>query len=160
MGHEAGVRVRTAADADRDWILAVAPRLHDFGPPPWRPRDVMDRAVVASIDAALGGRADEATVLVAEDADRTRLGFVHLHPATDFFTGERHGHVSDIVVAPEAEGRGVGRALMAAAEAWARRSGFRLLSLHVFDTNARARAFYARLGYRPDIVKLIKALDR
>ena len=152
------VRVRPASAADRGWILALAPRLHDFGPPPYRERGVMDRAVVASIGEALAGTHPDTAVLVAEDAAGVRLGFIHLHGARDFFTGEAHGHVSDIVVAPEAEGRGVGQALMAAAEDWARALGYRLLSLHVFDGNARARAFYAQLGYRPDIVKLIKTL--
>jgi len=158
MSEAAPVRVRPASAADRDWILALAPRLHDFGPPPYRERGVMDRAVVASIGEALSGGRPDAAVLVAAGASGELLGFVHLHGARDFFTGEPHGHVSDIVVAPEAEGRGVGQALMAAAEDWARALGFRLLSLHVFDGNARARAFYARLGYRPDIVKLIKTL--
>jgi GNAT superfamily N-acetyltransferase len=118
----------------------------------------MDHAVAASIAQALSGATPDALVLVAESPAAEPLGFVHLHSAIDFFTGERHGHVSDIVVKAEAEGRGVGQALMAAAEAWARGLGYRLLSLHVFDGNARARSFYERLGYGPDIVKLIKTL--
>ncbi len=158
MPDTSAVRIRPAGPADRDWILRLAPRLHDFGPPPYRTREVMDRAVVASIDEALSGARPDATVLVAAGAPGALLGFIHLHGAKDFFTGELHGHVSDIVVAAEAEGRGVGQALMAAAEAWARERGYRLLSLHVFDGNARARSFYQRLGYRPDIVKLIKPL--
>jgi GNAT superfamily N-acetyltransferase len=152
------VRIRPSTRADREWILPLAPRLHDFGPPPFRPRDVMDRAVIASIDGALTGATPGADVLVAEDVDGAPLGFVHLHGARDFFTGEEHGHVSDIVVRAEAEGRGVGRALMAAAETWARGRGYRLLSLHVFEANTRARAMYEHLGYRPDIRKLIKPL--
>jgi ribosomal protein S18 acetylase RimI-like enzyme len=152
------VTIRPARPGDREWILSLAPRLHDFGPPPWRPREVMDRAVTASIDEGLTAPAADQTVLVAEGAEKEPLGFVHLHGATDFHTGERHGHVSDIVVAPAAEGRGVGAALMAAAEDWARSRGFRLLSLHVFDANTRARALYERLGYRLDIVKMIKTL--
>jgi ribosomal protein S18 acetylase RimI-like enzyme len=158
MPDTSAVRIRPASAADRDWILRLAPRLHDFGPPPYRTREVMDRAVVASIDEALSGARPDATVLVAAGASGELLGFIHLHGAKDFFTGEPHGHVSDIVVAPEAEGRGVGQALMAAAEAWARSLGYRLLSLHVFDGNARARAFYRQLGYGADIVKLIKTL--
>jgi len=118
----------------------------------------MDGAVTASIDEGLSAPAADQTVLVAEGAAEERLGFVHLHGAPDFHTGERHGHVSDIVVAPGAEGHGVGAALMAAAEDWARGHGFRLLSLHVFGGNARARALYERLGYRLDIVKMIKTL--
>lgn len=151
-------RIRTARPRDREWILPLAPRLHDFGPPPFRPRDVMDRAVVASINGALTRAAAGTEVLVAENAEGSPLGFVHLHGARDFFTGEEHGHVSDIVVKPEAEGQGVGQALMAAAETWARGRGYRLLSLHVFEGNARARAFYERLGYQADIRKLIKPL--
>jgi GNAT superfamily N-acetyltransferase len=118
----------------------------------------MDRAVVASIDEALSGAKSDAVVFVAVNVSGEPLGFIHLHGATDFFTGELHGHVSDIVVKREGEGQGVGQALMAAAEEWARALGYRLLSLHVFDGNARARAFYGRLGYGPDIVKLIKLL--
>ena len=152
------VRVRPANAADRGWILALAPRLHDFGPPPYRERGVMDCAVVASIGGALDATQPGTAVLVAEDPAGRPLGFIHLHGGRDFFTGETHGHVSDIVVAPEAESGGVGQALMAAAEDWARALGYRLLSLHVFDGNTRARAFYARLGYGPDIVKLIKTL--
>lgn len=158
MPDTSAMRIRPATAADRDWILRLAPRLHDFGPPPYRPRPVMDRAVVASIDEALSGAKADATVLVAASGSDQPLGFIHLHAAKDFFTGELHGHVSDIVVAPEAEGRGVGQALMAAAEVWARSLGYRLLSLHVFDGNARAREFYRRLGYGADIVKLIKTL--
>jgi ribosomal protein S18 acetylase RimI-like enzyme len=158
MAHGGPVTIRPARSGDRDWILSQAPRLHEFGPPPWRPRDVMDRAVTASIDEGLTAPAPDQTVFVAEGAAHELLGFVHLHAATDFHTGERHGHVSDIVVAPAAEGRGVGAALMAAAEDWARAHGFRLLSLHVFGENARARALYERLGYRLDIVKMIKTL--
>lgn len=154
----APIVIRPATAGDREWILPLAPRLHDFGPPPFRPRDAMDRAVVASIDGALSGKTPGAEVLVAEGADGSPLGFIHLHGARDFFTGEEHGHVSDIVVKAEAEGRGVGRALMAEAEAWARKRGYRLLSLHVFEANARARALYAHLGYRADIRKLIKPL--
>jgi GNAT superfamily N-acetyltransferase len=152
------VRIRPASARDGSWILPLAPRLHDFGPPPYRARGQMDRAVVASISQALSGASPDASVLVAESPAAEPLGFVHLHSAIDFFTGERHGHVSDIVVMEAAEGRGVGQALMAAAEDWARNLGYRLLSLHVFDGNARARSFYERLGYRPDIVKLIKPL--
>ena len=49
------VTIRPAGPGDRAWVLDQAPRLHDFGPPPYRERAVMDRAVVASIDHALGG---------------------------------------------------------------------------------------------------------
>ena len=43
--------------------------------------------------------------------------------------------------------QGVGRALMAAAEEWAREVGVRKLELHVFPYNDAAIALYEGLGY-------------
>jgi GNAT superfamily N-acetyltransferase len=48
--------------------------------------------------------------------------------------------------------------LLAAAEDWARAQGFRLIGLDVFANNRRARAFYARLGYQDDSLRVTKAL--
>src|ERR1017187_4569085 len=138
------VRIRPAIEADGEWLLPLSARLHDFGPPPWRPRSEMDAAVARSIADAIAATGSRAAVFVAEDPDGRPLGFVHVHDATDFFTGEVHGHVSDIVVAGDAEGRGVGRALMDAGEAWSRSRGHRILTLNVFEKNTRARTLYAR----------------
>jgi Acetyltransferase (GNAT) family len=46
-----------------------------------------------------------------------------------------------------AAGGGAGRALMAAAEDWARDQERARMTLEVFASNAAARAAYARLGY-------------
>jgi ribosomal protein S18 acetylase RimI-like enzyme len=51
-------------------------------------------------------------------------------------------------VAPEARGRGVGDALIAAVEQWARRSGAGTLLLSVAAGNAAAAALYRRNGFR------------
>ena len=118
----------------------------------------MDAAVASGIETALDGDGPDAAVLVAEDDRGNSLGFVHVHTARDFFTGETHGHVSDVVVAFGAEGRGVGRALMSAGEAWSRDRGHRLLTLNVFGGNSRARRLYESLGYSEDTTKLVKIL--
>jgi RimJ/RimL family protein N-acetyltransferase len=47
---------------------------------------------------------------------------------------------------------------MAAAEAWARAFDYRALSLHVFPANEGARAFYARLGYEDELLRMQKRL--
>jgi ribosomal protein S18 acetylase RimI-like enzyme len=73
--------------------------------------------------------------------------------------GER-GHVADLAVTESARRLGVGTALMKAGEAWARDRGFDLLSLDVWSTNHAALAFYRRLGYPVDALRLIKRLDR
>jgi GNAT superfamily N-acetyltransferase len=86
------------------------------------------------------------------------VGFIHLCEEEDYYGG-RCGHVGDVVVAPEARGKGVGRALMAAGERWARERGYRLLTLNVFLDNERARALYEELGFRPETVRHVKPLD-
>lgn len=122
----------------------------------------MDEAVARAIGGALEFAEEGAdwAVFVAEDpeGDGHPLGFLHVHTARDFFTGEEHGHVSDVVTAPGEEGRGVGRALMAAGEQWSRDRGHRLLTLNVFDDNVRARSLYERLGFAADTTKMVKIL--
>ena len=152
------IHMRPATVDDRAWLLPLSARLHDFGPPPWRPREQMDAAVASWIDQALTSGGADAMVLVAEDEERRPLGFIHVHTAEDFFTGETHGHVSDIVVVPGAEGAGVGRALMAEGEEWSRARRHRLLTLAVFEKNLRARALYERLGFSTDTSKMLKVL--
>lgn len=118
----------------------------------------MDRAVTVAIERALVSTPLGSAVFVAEDPAGAPLGFVHVETAMDFFTHERHGHVSDLVVASKGEGRGAGTALMAAAEKWARQKGYRLLTLNVFAANLRARELYERIGFHPDTTRYIKEL--
>ena len=86
-----------------------------------------------------------AAVLVAEEDDRIvgRLSIGReTHPASE--------HVADVglMVADGYRRRGIGRALMENAEAWARSVGVRKIELHVFPHNEAALALYDRLGYR------------
>jgi len=58
-------------------------------------------------------------------------------------------HVADLglMVAGAHRRQGIGRALMAAAEAWAREVGVHKLELHVFPYNDAAIALYEDMGY-------------
>jgi len=56
-------------------------------------------------------------------------------------------NVHDLAVVPTRRGAGIGRALLDAAEAHARRRGCCKLTLEVQDDNPRARATYARFGF-------------
>jgi GNAT superfamily N-acetyltransferase len=76
----------------------------------------------------------------------------------DFFTERPHGHISVIAVARSAEGRGVGRALMAWADGWAAALGYDHLTLNLFPANTRARALYEREGYALDMMSMRKDL--
>jgi GNAT superfamily N-acetyltransferase len=85
-------------------------------------------------------------------------GLVSVHPDADYFTGHPRAYVDILVVAEEAEGRGVGRALMDHVEHWARDHNCREVVLDVFAGNEGAIAFYERCGYRPDHLRMAKAL--
>jgi len=63
------------------------------------------------------------------------------------FAGELDAYIGELIVAEAAEGRGIGRLLMRAAEDWADSRGLRRLTLETGAANSAARAFYASLGY-------------
>lgn len=102
--------------------------------------------------------AANALTLIASSPDKTALGYVHLQPGRDGVTDEACGHVAIIAVTEDAEGKGVARLLIAQAEEWARRQGYRLLSLDVFADNNRAVSFYAREGFVAESIRMVKPL--
>jgi GNAT superfamily N-acetyltransferase len=150
--------VRAATAADRDFIVGVVPRLRAFGPSPLRPADALDRAEVETLERALADSAPDAILLVAELDGIGPAGVAYAVTATDYFTHEPHGHLSIIAVSEAGEGRGVGRALLAAVDAWATGRGYRFVTLNVFTGNQRARAVYERAGYTEDVVRYVKEL--
>lgn len=83
--------------------------------------------------------------LVAEAADRT-LGF-GLY--TQFRKGVGYARTVEhtIILAPEAQGRGVGRALLAALEDHARTGGAHTIFAGVSAANPEGRAFHVACGY-------------
>lgn len=100
------------------------------------------RAILAGYDEP--GRLDLA--LVAEAEGRI-VGSAGLHPASPQIR-RRHCVVLGISVLPEAQGRGVGHALMQALCDYADRWGQILrIELTVFADNARAIALYRRFGF-------------
>jgi ribosomal-protein-alanine N-acetyltransferase len=62
-------------------------------------------------------------------------------------------HVLNVAVAPEARGRGVGRALLEEAERRARDLGARMATLEVRRSNAPAIGLYRSMGYRDVAVR-------
>lgn len=60
--------------------------------------------------------------------------------------------------AQHASRQGIGRALIGAADAWARDRGLAHLTLHAGARNAGARAFYAALGFVEEEVRLTRPL--
>jgi GNAT superfamily N-acetyltransferase len=137
-------------------IVALARRLAAFDLPRWRQPDDISTADARAMMEAVAAGSDQNEVFVAErDADI--VGCLHMLTMTDFF-GRRHAHVSVIATAASAEGTGVGTALLKYAEDWSRARGMTLLTLNVFDANARARRFYERAGFAPETLKYAKEI--
>lgn len=75
------------------------------------------------------------------------------------FTAEADGYIGELAVASRAARRGIGRALIAAAEAWAQSRGLRHLTLHTGMANTPARHFYAALGFHEEEIRLTRPLQ-
>jgi GNAT superfamily N-acetyltransferase len=152
-------RVRQAQPADRAFVLGLVARLAEgFELPPWRTAEEVVRAEAATLGRALDAAEDRARILIAEMPTGERGGFVYLEGQVDYFRNAPHAHVAVLAVAAEAEGQGAGRALLAAAEGWAREHGINVLTLNVFEGNARARGVYERLGFAPETLRYVKTL--
>lgn len=151
------VAIRLATPADRDLLSTLAERLADFDRPAWRSHDeIADgdrRALFEALDHPRPG-----TELFIAELDGAPSGCLLMWTLEDYFSQQWHAHVSVIAITRAAEGRGVGRALMAHAEEWARARGHRSITLSVFEGNRRAQALYERVGYATEMRRMIKRL--
>ncbi|MFN7963048.1 MAG: GNAT family N-acetyltransferase [Thermoanaerobaculia bacterium] len=153
------LRLRPARPDDYDFLIELTYRLADFEIPPWRSREEIAAIEHAPIRLALAEPDPDLGLIVAEQVPGgERLGYAMLLTQRDFFTGEKHAHLSILAVRREAEGRGVARALLEATDDWARERGLPFITLTVFHANVRARALYERLGWQPDTRRYRKEL--
>jgi len=150
--------IRLAHADDDEFILAIADRLVDFDLPAWRKRAETLAGIRADISRHLRELPAASHLYVAEGEDAERLGFLHLQTHKDFFTGAMNCHIADLVVASGHDGEGIGGALLAFAEGWAREHRCRHVTLSVFPGNSRARELYSRHGYGDELVRMAKAL--
>ena len=161
------IAVREGTSADRDFVVDTARRFAAFGPPPWRSAAEIVAGEVRCLDDFFDGRLDagpldaarDRRILLVAELDGRPAGFTFLEPAVDYFTGQADGHIGMVAVAETAEGKGVGAALMRAAEDWARQNGYPRLHLNVFAANDRARRIYERSGYEVETIRYVKKLD-
>jgi RimJ/RimL family protein N-acetyltransferase len=138
------VRIRAAEPGDAAALVALATAVGSE-PQGWLLADSSWRSVgdERRYVRAVRKHAD-AALLVAEEQGNVvgRLSIVRdSHPSSP--------HVADLglMVAASHRRRGIGRALLAAAEEWARRAGVSKLELHVFPHNEAAIALYEGFGY-------------
>ena len=150
------IHVRLATDSDKAGLLALAPRLAE-GVAPWRDQGEAMAAGRRWLEDSLAAMAaGDGAVFVAADGDGDGVaGVISIRP-TRHFTGERDGYIGELAVAAHASRRGTGRALIDAADGWARDHGLANLTLHTGAFNAGARAFYTALGFAEEEVRLTR----
>jgi GNAT superfamily N-acetyltransferase len=90
-------------------------------------------------------------VLIAETAGGKALGWaVALQDQQEIYVvaEERtHAYIAELYVIEEMRGRGVGRALIAACEDWAKDRGLNVMLIGVLARNTRAHAIYRSAGF-------------
>lgn len=123
------VDVRTARADDVEALVAIENEAFDS--------DRLSRRSLRRLVAS-----PSAAVIVA--ADRGIVGYC----AVLFRRGSRVARLYSLAVRPNVARRGIGRLLLAAAEAETARRGRTALRLEVRDTNARALGLYEKSGYR------------
>ncbi len=97
------------------------------------------------------GNGDSVVFLARVPEDGTALGFTQLYPSFSSVSAQPIWILNDLYVIPEARRSGVARALMLTAEAFARETGAKRLTLSTAHTNAQAQALYESLGYQQDM---------
>ena len=135
-----------------------------------RPAEPSDAEELARLGKAVGSEAEGWLISVdgwrSAGDERRYLRAIRRYPHAAVFVAEAEGvvvarlslardqhpassHVADLglMVAKEWRRRGVGRALLDAAVAWARAVGVRKLELHVFPWNEPAIRLYEAFGF-------------
>ena len=104
----------------------------------------------------------DGAILVA-DIDSTIVGFVCVLARADsgaLIEAQReYAYISDLVVLPAQRGRGIGRALLGRAKAFAVQHGAAMLKVDVLAANAGARAVYQAAGFEEHEIRLQQRLN-
>ena len=112
-------------------------------------------ALVLEKLAALTDRSTDA-VLLAVDPAAGVVGVVSIHVLPLFHAPGHMARLTALAVCQDQQGRGVGRALVEAAEAFAWQANCRRVEVTSGDHRPGAHAFYERLGYHIDERRFIK----
>lgn len=137
-------------------ILALLPRLADFEIPAQRESRHLWEADAAQITDYFAGKTNNLHLLCASTDDGQIAGVALFALRPELLTEAPSAHLEALAVDAAFEGRGVASALLDACHAAAQKLGARSMSLHVFDTNARALRLYEHKGYVPELRRCIK----
>ncbi|RLA34841.1 MAG: hypothetical protein DRR11_01630 [Gammaproteobacteria bacterium] len=148
-------QIRNAQSSDGEQMLALMPRLAAFEVPESRNPEHLWRDDAKLMQSWLDGDAEDCLVQVAVDGEAV-LGLTLVRLRPELLSHAPSSHLEAIAVSDAAEGKGIGLALLNAAEDNARSHGAKSMTLHVFASNARARQFYERNSYTGELLRYTK----
>jgi ribosomal protein S18 acetylase RimI-like enzyme len=150
------VRIEEADPADYEAILTLFPRLASFDIPNNRNPDHLWGGDAKLLQQWASEGKENCMVHVARNDAGTIVGVAMVTLNPELLSRSPSAHLEVIAVAENAEGQGVGKDLMAAAEDGARNRGASSITLFVFANNARARRVYERAGFDEELIRCIK----
>lgn len=128
------MRIRAATIDDVAAIAALAGEL-GYASTPAQMQRRLERFLDSSMHA----------VFVAE-LDGNVVGWIQL-AALESLESDVRAEIHGLIVSESQRGRGIGAALVARGEAWARDAGYSRIRVRSNIVRERTRAFYERLGY-------------
>jgi GNAT superfamily N-acetyltransferase len=135
-------------EATAEDVPALVPLVAALGYP-------TDAARLGAAMAAILAHPDYRTV-VAEEGGRL-LGLAGMRRGLGYEVG-LFVQFAALVVDPDHQGRGIGRALVREVEGWARSLGAEVVTLNSGHHRAGAHRFYERLGYAATGLRFVKRL--
>ena len=147
--------IRDANPGDGKAMMALMPRLAEFDVPATRNPEDLYRDDARLLQHWLDGEEHCLVQVAVTDEDKV-LGFTLVRLRSELLSHAPSAHLEAIAVERSAEGNGVAKALLDAAERNARTHGALSMTLHVFASNTRARQFYDRAGYDGELIRYIK----
>lgn len=153
----AKLTLRSARPADRQFVLDLADRLVSFDVPAWRPKAELIEGDRRALEQWFDSHPGSEEMYIAE-LDGKPAGCAYLVTLVDYFNQRPHAHLSVLAVTEDAEGKGVGAALLDQSVAWAKERNSDRLTLSALVTNARARALYERKGFGGEYIRYVLPL--
>jgi len=149
---------RPAAPDDADGITQLLPRLADFTLPRGRTSEMLWASDADLVREWSEGRAPDTFIRVGVDTTSRIVATAIVTMRPDPLSRDPSAHLEVIVVAPEADGHGLGRMLIGEAETEAANRGAATMSLNVLGNNTRARHVYQKLGYAEEMINCVRFL--
>lgn len=139
------IRIKTAGECDLSNIVAM---IRDFAA--FENLSEFCTVTEGRLREAMFGENASVEGLIAFDENNQPVGYALFFPNYASFHGQRGLYLEDLWVAPDAQNRGVGFALIKRLAEIAKSRGCERLDWNVLDWNEKAIKFYKRLGAQID----------